>query len=374
MNFFHSWGKAKISSVNNKDRDKITVESNAPVGNETTMLENPSNSRTYYKRKNRKKNFLFTRSLWYDVEREEKFESKIKKSKSVDNLDSFDGDYFSENLQKEDTQPHFNVYEEEKTSFNVLKKSFSLENLAKKISDKGKTKPFLSKDMISNPTHFRKIVDNKEFPSFVPFRKILEENDDDAVEGGKEIPKSIDKEFEQEDNTLFPVKKNLRRSLSTGNLVANKVLNNRRRSSCPNKLLQTTIICEDPLNTLRYAIATSTINKENSPVCIIKEEPTIPLKIENDTGSNKNKENSFELISDTEIDNGSSELKEDTLISDILLQPIDEVFCDSVDGGTLRKPAKKSLENDFLSRNRELLILRKNEVLFIKNQTSVSTK
>lgn len=365
MNFFHSWGKAKISSVNNKNGDNTTVESNTPKGNKTissvTTPENNLSSRTYYKRKNRKKNFLFTRSLWYDVKKEEKFESKIIKSKSVDNLDSFDEEYFSENLQIIDNESNVIADKREKPSFNTLKKSFSLENLARKATDRGKTKLALTKDMISSPTDFRKLVDNKEFPMFNRFGKIVEENDD-VIEVDTEIQQPVDKEFRQ-DGIKLPVKIKLRRSLSTGFLIHNKERTKRRRSSCPNKLLHTTIICEEPLNPLIYT-------SENSAVCILKEEPTLSMDIDNINI----KGNLVEVKTPTDIDKSSHELTEDTLTSDTVSQPFNEILSDCVDGGTLRKHAKIIVENDVLLRNRKLQILKENELLLIKNQTYVSTK
>lgn len=365
MNFFSNWGKIKISSVN-KSADNLIFDGNL-MNDDITQKSLASGSRPFHKIKNRRKNFLFTRSLWYDTERDkEEPVTKLKKAQSFDNLDrSFQEELSSLNIiDKTSNDSASKQNKQEATSLNTLKKSFSLENLSWKGSNKGKSKGVVTKDMISNPTDVRKITDGSHFPSFEPFDKIIEEHETNC-ESGKIIvlqSKSIDIELEIEQNQSFisvqhsAVK--LRKSCSMESLPIKQTISV-RKSSCPNSWLEIKVD-DDSLHLLETneICNTASTSEEDGHNNVMVSSCEMDSPCNNINNLEKGADDSGNIF---EMDKYSSKSSGKSV----------EVFSsDYVDGGTLRKPAKQNATEIVLKNRKERFHIVKDEQIFEENFVS----
>lgn len=211
MNFFGMRGKTKISTSNDS-----LYESTKP----STLFSGSLGSRTYYQTKNRKKNKFFTKSLWYDIDRDEvETDIKIKKAQSFDNLDRrFDDEYLSKSPESKSSFLNSKQNIQEPVNNRSLKKSVSLENL----SWKGKSKGVITKVMISGPINLRKITeDDEQFPMSKSIQNIVDEINHNVCKVEEIDEKRLNTEEIHEENKPHKQIK-IRRTRSLGNLRDNK--------------------------------------------------------------------------------------------------------------------------------------------------------
>lgn len=342
MNFFTNWGKLKQLSIN-KSSDNVSNLVDADTTQRTITPITGSGSRPHYKTKNRRKNFLFTRSLWYDTEKDsEETTSKLKKAQSFDNLESsFQEEFSSLNIiSNRSNSPESRQYFQEATPNSTLKKSFSLENVSWKGTIKGKPKGVMTKEMISHPIDLRKITDGSQFPSFEPFEKIAEENNLNFENGEivvSEHKSSMELVLEKNDSCTQHFAVELRRSCSMKNVLPIKEIVSFRKSSCPNAWLETKVPDQSLLFPETNVNTSSFVSDEHHHNNVTVSSCELDL-----VGENLEKR----------CDETNNNIIIDENSSDIDYKSTEGFSSDCVDGGTLRKHAKQ-MNGDVTLRNRK---------------------
>lgn len=374
MNFFSNWGKTKTVNDNKKPKNE-SFETTVVNGISTSTLNegSDSNSRTYYKTKNRRKNILFTRSLWYDNDRTEReIDNKMTRAQSFDNLDCvLEEGYLSRSAeQKMKSNANPGHLKQDSVPFNFVKKSFSLENLTR-IGMKGKTRTIFSKDMISNPIDCRIITENDDqFGIFPSFENISEEkNDIVELTRSIELIETKNNKVAQNRNTDFiHTRAGIRRTQSMTSLMSNQTNTKiSLRKSLTNIFPQSTCSNEHPqkhseinesiassLDTPNTGFHSREILSLNMDSRMVNSE-----KLTESKNSNKSAESLMEDVTQFHtidvleycIDKNTTKNNNITLsetsvkntsglaFNSNITDKISNVSTDTIDGGTLAKPA-----------------------------------